>query len=113
MIRRSTSYGPPLPDGVLEEDGVDRGLLFTCIVADLARQFEFVQTEWINEGNFIGAPDEMDPMVGPNDGNRGFHRSPEADPPAPDGAAAVCRQPRRRVLLHAGPGALRWIAGQP
>ena len=25
MIRRGTSYGPMLPDGVLEDDGVDRG----------------------------------------------------------------------------------------
>jgi FAD dependent oxidoreductase len=55
---------------VLEDDGVDRGLLFTCIVGDLARQFEFVQTQWINDGAFMGSPDEMDPLVGPNDGTR-------------------------------------------
>ena len=70
MIRRGTSYGPPLPEGVLEDDHVDRGLLFTCIVGDLARQFEFVQTQWINDGRFIGNPEELDPLVGPNDGNR-------------------------------------------
>src|SRR3954452_23431340 len=28
MIRRGTSYGPMLPDGVLEDDGVDRGIIF-------------------------------------------------------------------------------------
>ncbi len=27
IIRRGTSYGPPFPDGVLEDDGVDRGLV--------------------------------------------------------------------------------------
>ena len=70
MIRRGTSYGPPLAEGVLEDDGVDRGLLFTCIVGDLARQFEFVQTQWINDGAFMGSPDEVDPLVGPNDGTR-------------------------------------------
>jgi Dyp-type peroxidase family len=70
MIRRGTSYGPPLAEDVLEDDGVDRGLLFTCIVGDLARQFEFVQTQWINDGAFMGSPDEVDPLVGPNDGTR-------------------------------------------
>jgi|SRR5690242_14132921 len=28
MIRRGTSYGPVLPDGVLDDDGADRGLCF-------------------------------------------------------------------------------------
>jgi Dyp-type peroxidase family len=66
MIRRSTNYGPELPDGVLEDDGADRGILFTCIVADLDRQFEFVQAQWINDGMFIGTPEEQDPLVGPH-----------------------------------------------
>jgi len=42
MIRRGTSYGPPLPDGLFEDDGVDRGLMFAFIGAHLGRQFEFV-----------------------------------------------------------------------
>ena len=65
MIRRSTNYGPELPDGVLEDDGADRGILFTCLVADLEQQFEFVQTQWINDGKFIGTPEEHDPLVAP------------------------------------------------
>ena len=28
MIRRGTSYGPMLPEGVLEDDGADRGIIF-------------------------------------------------------------------------------------
>ena len=71
MIRRSTNYGPELPDGVLD-DGADRGILFTCIVGDVDRQFEFVQTQWINDGIFIGTPEEQDPLVGPH-GNGGDH----------------------------------------
>jgi Dyp-type peroxidase family len=66
MIRRSTNYGPELPVGVFDDDGADRGILFTCIVADLDRQFEFVQTQWINDGLFIGTPEEQDPLVGPH-----------------------------------------------
>jgi Dyp-type peroxidase family len=72
IIRRSSSYGPMLPEGVLEDDGADRGILFFCLQANLARGFEFVKTQWIDEGTFFGAPPEMDPLVGPNDGTRPF-----------------------------------------
>jgi Dyp-type peroxidase family len=67
MIRRSTSYGPMLPQGLLEDDGADRGIIFVAGMAHLERQFEFVKTEWVNQGLFIGAPDDKDPLAGPND----------------------------------------------
>jgi Dyp-type peroxidase family len=72
ILRRSSSYGPMLPKGVLEDDGADRGTLFFCLQAQLARQFEFVKTQWINEGTFFGTPAEIDPLVGPNDGTGPF-----------------------------------------
>jgi Dyp-type peroxidase family len=72
IIRRGTSYGPVLPEGVLEDDGVDRGIIFVFAGAHLKRQFEFVKTQWLNDGIFIGAPGEKDPLVGPNDGSGVF-----------------------------------------
>lgn len=72
MIRRGTSYGPMLPEGVLEDDGVDRGIVFVFAGAHLKRQFEFVKTQWLNDGIFIGAPAEKDPLVGSNDGSATF-----------------------------------------
>ena len=72
MIRRGTSYGPMLPDGVTEDDGVDRGIIFVFAGAHIKRQFEFVKTQWLNDGIFIGAPAERDPLVGPNDGEGAF-----------------------------------------
>src|SRR5215212_8775238 len=72
MIRRGTSYGPMLPEGVLEDDGADRGIVFVFAGAHLGRQFEFVKTQWLNDGIFIGAPLEKDPLVGPNDGTGSF-----------------------------------------
>jgi Dyp-type peroxidase family len=72
MIRRGTSYGPLLPEGVLEDDGVDRGIVFVFVGAHLKRQFEFVKTQWINDGVFIGAPMETDPLAGPNDASGTF-----------------------------------------
>lgn len=72
MIRRGTSYGPLLPEGVLEDDGAERGLCFVFVGASLTRQFEFVQTQWVNDGRFIGAPAEKDPLVGGSDGQCPF-----------------------------------------
>jgi deferrochelatase/peroxidase EfeB len=72
MIRRGTSYGPLLPEGVLEDDGEDRGIIFVFAGAHLKRQFEFVKTQWLNDGIFIGAPAEKDPLVGPSDGSSSF-----------------------------------------
>jgi Dyp-type peroxidase family len=68
MLRRGTSYGPPLPEGVLDDDSADRGLMFLFIGAHLRRQFEFVQSMWINNGEFIGASAERDPIAGTGDG---------------------------------------------
>jgi Dyp-type peroxidase family len=72
LIRRGTVYGPLLPPGVLEDDGAERGIIFVFIGASLSRQFEFVQSEWVNQGTFIGAPSEKDPIGGSNDGTGVF-----------------------------------------
>ena len=101
MIRRGTAYGPPLPEGVLEDDGVDRGLMFAFVGAHLGRQFEFVQSEWINDGVFFGLGDAKDPIVGSDRRGRQLHGPAAADAPAPAGPAAVRRHARRRVRLHA------------
>jgi Dyp-type peroxidase family len=65
LIRRGVEYGPRLPEGVLENDGIDRGLVNLFIQADIERQFEFVQLEWMKGGEFIGLdPNEEDPILG-------------------------------------------------
>lgn len=68
MIRRGAVYGPPLADGALEDDGADRGLLFAFIGAHLGRQFEFVQSEWLNDGVFFGSANTKDPIAGAREG---------------------------------------------
>lgn len=64
MLRRGTAYGPPLPEGALEDDGIDRGLMFAFVGAHPGRQFEFVQAEWMNSSEFLGSGDEADPVAG-------------------------------------------------
>jgi Dyp-type peroxidase family len=110
IIRRGTTYGPPLPEGVLEDDGAGRGLVGVFLGAHLDRQFEFIKTDWVNDGNFIGYSGEQDPVAG-HSGGTGVFTIPE--------------QPVRRriqnlpgfVVTRGGeygfiPGlrALRWIA---
>jgi Dyp-type peroxidase family len=72
MIRRGTSYGPELPDGVLDDDGVDRGLMFAFVGAHLGRQFEFVQAEWMNDSTFFGGTVGKDPIAGAHDRDSTF-----------------------------------------
>ncbi len=65
LIRRGVEYGPHLPYGTLEDDGVDRGLVNLFIQANIERQFEFVQNEWMKGGEFLGLdPHEQDPING-------------------------------------------------
>jgi deferrochelatase/peroxidase EfeB len=72
MIRRGTAYGPPLPPDVLEDDGVDRGLIFAFVGANLGRQFEFVQSDWMNDSAFFGGNNGKDPVSGASDGTGTF-----------------------------------------
>ena len=67
MIRRGTVYGSPLPQGVLEDDGAERGLMFAFVGANLGRQFEFVQSQWANGGNAFRLGQDQDVMLGPQD----------------------------------------------
>src|SRR5437667_7628580 len=72
MIRRGTSYGPPLPNGVLDDDGIDRGLMFAFVGAHLGRQFEFVQSEWMNGSRVLVGSPSRDPVCGSADGTGTF-----------------------------------------
>jgi deferrochelatase/peroxidase EfeB len=110
MIRRGTAYGTMLPEGTLEDDGADRGIMFAFVGAHPGRQFEFVQSQWVNDGVFFGAGKDKDPIIGSNDS---------------DSTYTVPRKPVRRrlqglprfVITRGGeycfmPGlkALKWLA---
>lgn len=79
LVRRGLPYGPPLPEGAAD-DGAERGVIFASFQADLERQFEFVQSQWINDGNAFGIGADKDPLLGDNDGTGKFtiHGSPPA-----------------------------------
>ena len=71
LIRRGTTYGVPYDPNALSEeaDEIPRGAYFLFISAKAMATIEFLQQEWINDGNFIGAGNERDPIIGlQNDG---------------------------------------------
>ena len=64
ILRRGRKYGPTAT-APRTDDGLERGLLFICLNADITRQFEFVQQTWLLNKNFATLYDETDPLVGP------------------------------------------------
>jgi Dyp-type peroxidase family len=71
LIRRGTTYGLPYDPYALSEeaDEIPHGAYFLFISAKAMATIEFLQQEWINDGNFIGAGSERDPIIGlQNDG---------------------------------------------
>lgn len=53
LWRRSITYGDFLPYES-QGDGRSRGLLFVAMCARIDQQFEFLQTRWLNTGEFVG-----------------------------------------------------------
>jgi Dyp-type peroxidase family len=72
ILRRGIGYGGPLlPDNVLG-DGNKRGLLFVAANARIDLQFEVIQANWINRGEFLGqAGLSRCPLTGTNAGGAG------------------------------------------
>ena len=66
LIRRGATYGPPYDPNALSEadDEVPRGAYFLFISAKAMATIEFLQQEWINDGNFVDLGDERDPIIG-------------------------------------------------
>jgi deferrochelatase/peroxidase EfeB len=68
ILRRGLPYGrvvdPPSDDG-------DHGVIMLIVNADLSRQFEFVQQQWMNYGNDFGLANDPDPLLGNHGTNEG------------------------------------------
>jgi len=87
IIRRGMTYGPAVEEGVSVDDGVDRGIFFVAYMADIERQFEFIQANWCNDGDTVRVGHDPDPFVGrvtadhkfviPGDPPRFVHPLPE------------------------------------
>ena len=110
IIRRGRTYGPPLPEDVMADDGQERGLVFTCFNASIWRQFETIQTLWIDDGDPFGLGADKDFLIGQPDGD-GKMTIPGHPP------FFLKPQPRfvtmrgGEYLYRPSISALRWMAG--
>ena len=114
IMRRGRSYGHRLSEtdpNPMVDDGRERGLHFICFNTDLQRQFEFVQQTWVNNPQFGGLHDEVDPLIG-DQGSCSGMMTVQADP-LRTRVKNMCRFVTTRGGAYAflpGLRALRWIA---
>jgi len=113
IIRRGTTYGAPYDPCATSEhdDEVPRGIYFIFLSAKAMETIEFLQQEWINDGNFMNLDDERDPIIGLQEGEQATFTIPQ-------------EPVRRRIhgietfnvlrggeyLFMPGLSALRWLA---
>jgi deferrochelatase/peroxidase EfeB len=68
ILRRGREYGPGLSRAAAlapaPPDDPERGLHFICANANISRQFEFLQSAWMNSSKFSGLSGESDPLLG-------------------------------------------------
>jgi Dyp-type peroxidase family len=63
IARRGITYGERAPD-LRDQPTHGVGLLFMCYQRDIKRQFEFLQSRWANNANFLRENTGVDPMLG-------------------------------------------------
>lgn len=83
ILRRGIAYGGPLLPEDSPGDGEERGLLFVAVNSRIDLQFELVQSNWINNGEFLGqAGLGRCPVTGANNGGveDRFHEAGAAAP---------------------------------
>jgi Dyp-type peroxidase family len=95
IVRRAFSYG--------SEGGDNVGLQFFCYQSDIGHQFEFIQSAWSNEPNFLqmDPPTGLDPLIGQSkDNDTGAQQWPNAWGDASKGTTSYGF--KRRVALQGG-----------
>ena len=87
MMRRGIAFGPELTEAEAlagaSDPAMPRGLLFKCYVTSIENQFEFVQQQWVNNGDFSEAGAGVDALIGqPNQPASFLGAAPNSKNPA-------------------------------
>ncbi|MDD1621326.1 MAG: peroxidase [Methylococcaceae bacterium] len=88
LLRRGRAYGSVLtPENAIKANApaAERGLQFICLVANINRQFEFVQNAWVMSSKFGGVQQERDPLLGHRQPLKSGIATDEFHRPDPDG----------------------------
>jgi Dyp-type peroxidase family len=72
ITRRGLPYGPAAAEGDRVTDQEDRGVIFMALNANISRQFEFVQQQWIEYGNDAHLGNDKDMLLGNHGGHGKF-----------------------------------------
>jgi deferrochelatase/peroxidase EfeB len=126
IVRRGREYGEKVDRNKATDPATQdpkAGINFICLNANIARQFEFIQSAWIASAKFAALTGEQDPLLG---NRKPFPATPFADPPqgtdgfTRPGAPPNCRHSTglpQFVTVRGGAyfflpslTALRWIA---
>jgi deferrochelatase/peroxidase EfeB len=120
LLRRGRAYGTLVPDDEALHPGApgeDIGLRFMCLNANIARQFEFVQTAWVAGTKFGGLTQESDPLLGNRQPIAGSPVTDGFSVPQPSGASLRLREVPQFVTVRGGAyfflpslSALRYLA---
>lgn len=120
LLRRGRAYGPVLtPQAAMKSQSTktERGLQFICLVANISRQFEFVQNAWNMSSNFAGLQNERDPIMGTREPLIGGTDTDQFKQPQESGLACRYKQLPQFVTVRGGayffmPGirALKYLA---
>ena len=89
LLRRGRTFGAgvaPSLSAAESSSSPDTGIYFICLVANIKRQFEFVQSAWLIGSKFAGLTGESDPLLGhrlpdPGDSPTDGFSIPQADGP--------------------------------
>ena len=86
LVRRGLPYGPTF-DPRQPYDGIERGMLFQFINANIENQYEFVLRRWVNDSEFAGAvrlhPRSRDPLISANTEAESIFVLPQGNGDAP------------------------------
>ena len=112
IVRRGIPYGDPLLPGA--DDGGERGLMFTCLQASISRQFEFIQSQWLGDGNVFGLGADQDVLLGTHDGPEPSKMTVPGRPPCFVGPLSrVVRTCGGEYFFAPGINGLHYLAALP
>ncbi|MFZ2406876.1 MAG: peroxidase, partial [Methylobacter sp.] len=123
LLRRGRAYGPVLaPEDAVKPDApvAKRGLHFICLVANISRQFEFVQNAWSMSSKFSGVQQERDPLLGHRKPLKSGMSTDRFNRPNPAGPMQITESLPQFITVRGGgyffmPGlrALKYLATLP
>lgn len=109
LLRRGMPYGSPLEQSATEPDGQERGLIFVCLNASIARQFELVQSHWLGDGDAFGLGTDRD-LLAPGGDSAGKLTVPGSPPRFLSPRKQFVRTRGGEYLFVPGMNALRALA---